>query len=292
MASNRGIKLKKERLQFQKIQNEDVRPAKHRGVFWMVGLCLGSMCILQATLNIVLRLHSDPQAESNELEACYNQTVKREELLTRYNTLTLERDELLTRYNNLTLERDELLTRYNTLTLERDELLTRYNTLTLERDELLTRYHNLNVMKQIEYLEKERDRLQNRLDAFDTQERKRWTQFGTSSYYISVSGSWTESRQDCTDKEADLVIINSKEEQDFINTQLGISPAWIGLSHNHAWKWVDGTPLSAGYRMNEALRSYGTATKCAITVCQSDGKQHWTDKNCNERFVWICEKKR
>ncbi|XP_060720573.1 asialoglycoprotein receptor 2-like [Tachysurus vachellii] len=125
----------------------------------------------------------------------------------------------------------------------------------------------------------------------DTQERKRWTQFGTSVYYISVRGSWTESRQDCTDKRADLVIINSKEEQDFINTQLGSSPAWIGLSYNRAWKWVDGTPLSAGYRMNEALRSYGTAMKCAITVQQADGKQRWTDNNCNGQFVWICEKK-
>ncbi|XP_047672823.1 asialoglycoprotein receptor 2-like isoform X2 [Tachysurus fulvidraco] len=275
MASNRGINLKKERLQFQKIQNEDVRPAQQRVVFWMAGLCLGSMCILQATLNIVLRLHSDPQAESNELD-CYNQTVKRDELLIRYNNLTLERDELLTRYNNLIVEKGDILTRFNKL---RDEQQQAKIELENELDKIKTN------SKKIEYLEKERDRLQNMLDAFDTQ-MHRWMQFGTSVYYISVRGSWTESRQDCTDKGADLVIINSKEEQ------LGISPAWIGLSHNHAWKWVDGTPLSAGYRMNEALRSYGTATKCGITVRQADGKQHWTDKNCNERFVWICEKKR
>lgn len=47
----------------------------------------------------------------------------------------------------------------------------------------------------------------------DTQEKRRWQTFGSSIYYFSMRKSWTESRQDCREKEADLVIIDSQEEQ-------------------------------------------------------------------------------
>lgn len=41
-----------------------------------------------------------------------------------------------------------------------------------------------------------------------------WMMFGSSCYYISSQRSnWDNSRQDCLQREADLVIINSKVEQ-------------------------------------------------------------------------------
>uniref|UniRef100_A0A668A745 C-type lectin domain-containing protein n=1 Tax=Myripristis murdjan TaxID=586833 RepID=A0A668A745_9TELE len=41
-----------------------------------------------------------------------------------------------------------------------------------------------------------------------------WTKFSSSCYFISSeSKNWEESRQDCLRREADLVIINSREEQ-------------------------------------------------------------------------------
>ncbi|XP_058240771.1 C-type lectin domain family 4 member M-like [Hemibagrus wyckioides] len=74
-----------------------------------------------------------------------------------------------------------------------------------------------------------------------------WIYFSPSIYYISNEGkTWTESRQDCIGREADLVIINTKEEQEFLTTHLGNREAWIGLSDRDregVWKWVDGTPL-------------------------------------------------
>uniref|UniRef100_A0A669BFQ9 C-type lectin domain-containing protein n=1 Tax=Oreochromis niloticus TaxID=8128 RepID=A0A669BFQ9_ORENI len=42
----------------------------------------------------------------------------------------------------------------------------------------------------------------------------RWTRFGSSCYFKSTERkTWSDSRRDCQDKGADLVMINSKEEQ-------------------------------------------------------------------------------
>ncbi|KAF5897162.1 C-type lectin domain family 4 member M-like, partial [Clarias magur] len=74
--------------------------------------------------------------------------------------------------------------------------------------------------------------------------------FNSSLYIMSnEQKSWTESRQDCRNKGADLVIINNIDEQMFITEQLQGRQAWIGLSdgdNEGEWKWVDGTLLTSG----------------------------------------------
>ncbi|XP_071025328.1 C-type lectin domain family 4 member M-like [Oncorhynchus clarkii lewisi] len=71
-----------------------------------------------------------------------------------------------------------------------------------------------------------------------------WNKFESCWYFVSSEiKTWSESRQDCVERGADLVIVNSREKQRFLfafNKR-----AWIGLTDNEtegSWKWVDGTP--------------------------------------------------
>ncbi|KAF5891835.1 CD209 antigen-like protein C, partial [Clarias magur] len=210
MASDLEIDIRKEWRQFQRKQ----RAAQYRGAFWMTALGLGVMCILQATLNIVLRLHVD-SPEKNA--TCYNQTGERDELLARYNSLITEIEQKEAAVQEWKKEFESLKLKNNNIRIEVDNLL------------------------------REKGELQNKLDDFQTQENAGWTRFGSSSYYIPSRKTWTDSRQDCIEKSADLVIINSKEEQDFINKNLGSTPAWIGLTDvktEGRWEWVDGTLMT------------------------------------------------
>ncbi|XP_025758156.1 CD209 antigen-like protein A [Oreochromis niloticus] len=117
----------------------------------------------------------------------------------------------------------------------------------------------------------------------------RWTRFGSSCYFKSTERkTWSDSRRDCQDKGADLVMINSKEEQEFINELNMRGESWIGLerySQKHEWKWVDGSLLTETFwapgKQNDTLVYYAAC-------CDSDGR--WT-KGPYESKTFICEKR-
>ncbi|KAK6324450.1 hypothetical protein J4Q44_G00037920 [Coregonus suidteri] len=74
-----------------------------------------------------------------------------------------------------------------------------------------------------------------------------WKKLGSRCYYISTKkNTWERSRQDCRDRGADLVIINSQDKQTFVNWLCGVKKyVWIGLTDSvteGTWKWVDDTP--------------------------------------------------
>ncbi|XP_058240737.1 CD209 antigen-like protein E isoform X2 [Hemibagrus wyckioides] len=204
-----------------------------------------------------------------------------------FNILSTEKDMLETSHNNLTIERDQLQTSYNTLTIERDQLQTMYNTLTKERDQLQARYNTVT---------EERDQLQR--DKAELQRFSKlgldpgWISFSSSIYYISNEvKTWHESRQDCEKREGDLVIINNKEEQEFITKHLGNKRAWIGLSDKDTegeWKWVDGKPLTTAYWYETEPNNQGDED-CA-EISDNPGMKNWNDFLCFNERIWICEK--
>ncbi|KAJ8372140.1 hypothetical protein AAFF_G00294240 [Aldrovandia affinis] len=86
-----------------------------------------------------------------------------------------------------------------------------------------------------------------------------WEQSNSKCYYFSTEfKNWNDSRSDCLKQGADLVIIESKDEQDFISKHRRDEVYWIGLSDSETegtFLWVDGTPLQE----DKAFWSEGTA---------------------------------
>ncbi|KAJ8366247.1 hypothetical protein AAFF_G00364980 [Aldrovandia affinis] len=74
-----------------------------------------------------------------------------------------------------------------------------------------------------------------------------WEESNSKCYYFSTEKkSWNDSRSDCLKQGADLVIIESKDDQDFISKHTRDDFYWIGLSDSETegtFLWVDGTPL-------------------------------------------------
>uniref|UniRef100_A0A667XEC2 C-type lectin domain-containing protein n=1 Tax=Myripristis murdjan TaxID=586833 RepID=A0A667XEC2_9TELE len=169
----------------------------------------------------------------------------------------------------LTKERDQLKASSNNLMTEKDQLQSHYDTVSASRDALQLEVDRLKLVQNCP---------------------QGWEKFGCSCYYISSGWkTWNESRDDCANKGAHLVIINSREEQAFLN-KFAVR-AWIGLSDGEdegKWKWVDGSPLvGEGFWQNGEPNDENGREDCAELI---SGVGEWNDMPCMHRQRWICEK--
>uniref|UniRef100_A0A2K5D7X1 C-type lectin domain-containing protein n=1 Tax=Aotus nancymaae TaxID=37293 RepID=A0A2K5D7X1_AOTNA len=77
-----------------------------------------------------------------------------------------------------------------------------------------------------------------------------WTFFQGNCYFMSNSQrNWHDSVTACQEVGAQLVVIKSDEEQNFLQLQSSRSNrfTWMGLSdlyEENTWQWVDGSSLS------------------------------------------------
>ncbi|XP_060720571.1 hepatic lectin-like [Tachysurus vachellii] len=161
-------------------------------------------------------------------------------------------------------------------------LWVKYNTLTKERPQL----------------QLERDQYQRELsELHSVLLNLGWRFFNKRFYYIStVKKSWTDTRQDCIKRGADLVIINSTEEQEFISKYSNGTQAWIGLNDRDTegtFKWVDGSPLTTEFWWNGEPNDYEQNEDCVITGFRKAtfNISTWNDYPCNHLVVGICEMK-
>ncbi|XP_036420092.1 C-type lectin domain family 17, member A-like [Colossoma macropomum] len=145
-------------------------------------------------------------------------------------------------------------------------------------------------------LRREKETLQKKLSEL---EQGRWS-FQNGLYYISTEKkSWSASRQFCRERGADLVIINSREEQEFISKAFGSTAAWIGLTDSHTegdWKWVDNSALTTEFWFKGEPNDYEGKEDCAVSGYKGAGSERvstWADYPCYHHeiiFVGICEK--
>ncbi|XP_027138869.1 CD209 antigen-like protein C isoform X2 [Larimichthys crocea] len=179
-----------------------------------------------------------------------------------YTKSNSERDQLQTSYNNLNKERDQLQTSYNNLTHEQDQLQKRFDDMAKERNDLQRKFQEMG-----------------------------WVYFSGSFYYISsLKKSWQQSRDDCQQRGADLVIINSKEEQEFVSSY---KRHWIGLTDietEGTWKWVDGTLLTTSF-WTDGEPNNDLGREDCTEIWKFDSEKSWNDNNCAQEKYWICEKR-
>ncbi|XP_055769396.1 C-type lectin domain family 4 member E-like [Salvelinus fontinalis] len=160
---------------------------------------------------------------------------------------------------------------------ERNQLQTSNNNLTEERDQLQT----------------ERDFLSGSLTKQSCPEG--WQKFESSWYFLSTeTKTWKESREDCLERGANLVIINSSREQEFLfNLKKRV---WIGLTDSvteGTWKWVDGTPLTTPRYWNDNQPDSGDPSgeeDCVEIHKNWIPLKAWNDMSCDIKLNWICEK--
>ncbi|XP_064782787.1 CD209 antigen-like protein E [Oncorhynchus masou masou] len=225
----------------------------------VAAVCLGLLCVLLLAGIIGLSVYYRNVSK--------NSSAARDQLQTSYNTMTKERDQLQTSYNNMTKERDQLQTSYNNLTKERDQLQT------------------------------ERDVLSGRLSNCKQTCPEGWQKFESSWYFLSTeTKTWEESRKDCLERGADLVIIDSRNEQKFLfNLKKRV---WIGLTDSvkeGTWKWVDGNPLTTRYWYDPQPDNGGGKPEngeedCVEIHIDQSPLKAWNDLSCVENLHWICEK--
>ncbi|XP_018429665.1 PREDICTED: C-type lectin domain family 10 member A-like, partial [Nanorana parkeri] len=119
--------------------------------------------------------------------------------------------------------------------------------------------------------------------------------YGSSCYYLFRHvRSWLRAKENCEQKKAHLVVINSREEMNFINKLSRSVSVWIGLSdRDGSWKWVDGTPYEKTPKFWKPGQpddwfdpSEGEGEDCTHTL---DGDK-WNDIRCSMSFPYVCEK--
>ncbi|KAM9449630.1 uncharacterized protein Hap1MRO34_022145 [Clarias gariepinus] len=188
---------------------------------------------------------------------------------------------LWVKFNNLNEEKDQLQAINNNLNLEKDRLQVSYNSMKNERQRLKF----------------QRDQLQKKTSLLQNVILKLGCRVFNSNVYYNLTKKmyWDESRNECKARGADLVIINSTEEQEFISTYYGDTESWIGLTDRATegtFNWIDGSPLTTAFWWKgEEPNDYNKNEDCVITG-YSKAKSNmstWADYPCDFPVVGICE---
>ncbi|OBS81275.1 hypothetical protein A6R68_20494, partial [Neotoma lepida] len=118
------------------------------------------------------------------------------------------------------------------------------------------------------------------------------TFFHGKCYFFSKSQrNWNDSVTACLEVEAQLVIVESDEEQTFLSViSKDKGSAWLGLSYlkeEGTWKWVDDSPMNNSFTKYQKEKQ---SNKEETEVCAEVTSGLWTCDRCDLKKFWICEK--
>ncbi|XP_053412583.1 C-type lectin domain family 4 member A-like [Nycticebus coucang] len=122
-----------------------------------------------------------------------------------------------------------------------------------------------------------------------------WKSFSSKCYFISTeSRSWSESQKNCSEMEAHLLVINTKEEQDFIIQNLNEHFAYfVGLSDPEGrrhWQWVDQTPYNESAAFWHPGEPSDHKERCVIVNFRKPYTAWgWNDAHCSNPLGSVCE---
>ncbi|XP_038151952.1 immune-related, lectin-like receptor 4 isoform X2 [Cyprinodon tularosa] len=138
--------------------------------------------------------------------------------------------------------------------------------------------------------------------------RPEWERYQGKCYKFNTrKSSWTESRDSCRAQGGDLVKIDSRDEQIFLEIRLrdwmekDEDKFWIGLTDSEEedrWLWVDGSPLDESLTFwSKGEPDDWTGENPAGEDCVRMGEKGgaddlkcWFDQSCDAHHKSICEK--
>ncbi|XP_006764811.1 PREDICTED: C-type lectin domain family 4 member A isoform X1 [Myotis davidii] len=123
---------------------------------------------------------------------------------------------------------------------------------------------------------------------------KNWKPFSLNCYFISTdTKTWTESKNSCSAMNSHLLVINTKEEQDFIIQNLhNRKEYYVGLSDpegNGDWQWVDQTPYNASATFWHPGEPNNQWERCVMLNNPSHRSWGWNDVECEKPHWSICK---
>lgn len=114
----------------------------------------------------------------------------------------------------------------------------------------------------------------------------------TKHIYYSEWKTWEGSRHSCRELSADLVMIDSQEEQEFISNNTEFynnyrNGYWIGYRGvEDTWTWTGGSNGTLTFWTQPRTKVYGET--CALTL-RLNSLDNWKETSCHMKNRWICE---
>ncbi|KAL7394122.1 hypothetical protein ABVT39_021048 [Epinephelus coioides] len=240
----------------QQRKSPERRGCCHSGeskIFLVVGVSFGLLCIIQAALNISLRLQGTGSDHSNST-----------------NITMVSPAEI----SNLLRDRDLLIREIKVL-IANEKWLERH----------LSEQQNL-----IDELQAEIKTL-SETGCHHSHCPLGWEFHMSSCYRLSTElKNWRDAKEDCGRNGADLVVLNDESEVEIL-LKFGSAVMWIGLRERRwpldMWMWEDGRLLTLDDL--EKVQPGDPSLTCAYAEQLLPDRLRFVPADCADQHYWVCE---